>query len=372
MPRPSPPKPRKTLYQTLVWPLLSGSDPEAVHERTLRLLEVTQRLAPGRALLRWVAGRVPARPVEVLGLPFPNPVGVAAGFDKDARVARGLAALGFGHVEVGTLTPRPQPGNPRPRVFRLTEDRALINRLGFPSGGVEAAVPRLAALTARGGPAERGFVLGVSVGKQKETPLAEARGDYRLCLRAVYPHSDYLAINVSSPNTPGLRELQGGRYLEHLLTELMHESAGLARTHGIPPRPLLVKIAPDLSDAELEEILIAVEASGVPGLIATNTTVARTGLRGAARDEAGGLSGRPLEARATEIVARVRERTGGRLPVIGVGGVEDAETARRKLEAGALLVQLYTSLVYRGPGIVGRILRGLPGSRSETFLPPMA
>lgn len=363
MPRPPRSHPSRSLYETLVWPLLSRSDPEGIHERTLRLLEMAQRWGSGRALLRLVAGtwRIPAHPVEVLGLPFPNPVGVAAGFDKDARVARGLAALGFGHVEVGTLTPRPQPGNPRPRIFRLKEDRALINRMGFPNGGVEAAVPRLAALTARG-PAERGFVVGVSVGKQKETPLAEALDDYRTCLRAVYPHSDYLAINVSSPNTPGLRDLQGGRDLEHLLTELMREGAELARTHQVPARPLLVKIAPDLSDAELDEILAAVEASGVPGLIATNTTVSREGLSGrsgSGAEETGGLSGRPLEARATEVVARVQERTRGRLPVIGVGGVEDAATARRKLDAGASLVQLYTGLVYRGPGVAGRIVRGI-------------
>lgn len=356
---------RTALYRRLVWPLLARTDPESAHERTLRLLEIAQRLAPGRALLRALAGRVPAQPVEILGLRFPNPLGVAAGFDKDARVARGLAALGFGHVEVGTLTPRPQPGNPRPRVFRLPAERALINRLGFPNGGVEAAVPRLRRLTARD-PGARGFVLGVSLGKQKETPLAEAVEDYRVGLRAVYPWSDYLAVNVSSPNTPGLRELQGGRYLERLLSELVHEGDELARHHGVNPRPLLVKIAPDLTDPELETILEAVDAAAVPGLIATNTTLSREGLSGDPRSaETGGLSGPPLETRATEVVTRVLELTGGRLPVIGVGGVEDAAGARRKLDAGASLVQLYTGLVYQGPGVAGRILRGIsaPGSR---------
>jgi len=356
---------RTAFYRRLVWPLLARTDPESAHERTLRLLEIAQRLAPGRALLRLMAGRVPAQPVEVFGLRFLNPLGVAAGFDKDARVVRGLAALGFGHVEVGTLTPRPQPGNPRPRVFRLPADRALINRLGFPNDGVEAAVRRLRRLAAQD-PETRGFVLGVSLGKQKETPLAEAVEDYRVCLRAVYRWSDYLAVNVSSPNTPGLRELQGGRYLERLLTELVREGEEQARRHGVTPRPLLVKIAPDLTDPELETILAAVDAASVPGLIATNTTLSREGLSGGPSSaEAGGLSGRPLETRATEVVARVRELTGGRLPVIGVGGVEDAAGARRKLAAGASLVQLYTGLVYQGPGVAGRILRGIaaPGSR---------
>lgn len=370
---------RTTLYRRLVWPLLARTDPESAHERTLRLLERAQRLAPGRLLLRWLAGPLPPRPVEVLGLRFPNPLGVAAGFDKDARVVRALAALGFGHVEVGTLTPRPQEGNPRPRLFRLPEDRALINRLGFPNGGVEAAVARLRRLAEKD-PGTRRVVVGVSLGKQKETPLAEAVEDYRTCLRAVYPWGDYLAVNVSSPNTPGLRELQGGRYLERLLTDLVREAQELAQSHGVTPRPLLVKIAPDLTVPELETILTAVDAAGVDGLVATNTTVTREGLspHGGAEAparETGGLSGRPLEAQATEVVARVRELTGGRLPVIGVGGVEDAAGARRKLDAGASLVQLYTGLVYQGPGLAGEIVRGLSGASGEapeTFHPNLA
>lgn len=356
-----------SLYRTLAWPLLSRTDPERIHERTLRLLETAQRLAPGRALLRAMAGRIPARPMEILGLRFPNLLGVAAGFDKNARVVRGLAALGFGHVEVGTLTPRAQPGNPKPRLFRLPRDEALINRLGFPNGGVEAAVPRLKALTAKS-PTERGLVVGVSLGKQKETPLDDAVEDYRLGMRAVYACCDYLALNVSSPNTPGLRDLQGGRYLEHLLSALREEGERCAAEHSLDePRPLFVKLAPDLTGADLEAILDAVEASGVPGLIATNTTTSRDGLTDdrTAR-ETGGLSGRPLAARAAEVVARVRELTGGRLPVIGVGGVEDTATAVAKLDAGASLLQLYTGLVYQGPGVAGRILRGV-----ETLSPRM-
>lgn len=340
-------------YRRLWLPLLARTDPERIHERTLRLLELTQRISLGRRLLGALAGRRPGRPVEAFGLRFPNPLGVAAGFDKDARVARGLAALGFGHVEVGTLTPRPQPGNPKPRLFRLRTDEALVNRLGFPNQGAEAAVPRLAAL------AGRDFVLGVSLGKQKETPLAEAAFDYRRVMRAVYPHCDYLAVNVSSPNTPGLRELQGGRYLEALLAELTAQGRELAAAGGIAPKPLLVKIAPDLAPAEIEAVLEAVEASGVAGVIATNTTVARPGLTDPRGEEEGGLSGRPLEARSTEVVAAVHRAAGGQVPVVGCGGVADAAGARRKLEAGASLVQLYTGLVYEGPGLAGRILRGL-------------
>jgi dihydroorotate dehydrogenase len=344
------------LYRSLVWPLLTRLDPEAAHEHTLALLERVQGAAAGRALLRSVAGRVPRRPVEAFGLTFPNVLGVAAGFDKDARVARGLAALGFGHVEVGTLTPHPQPGNPKPRVFRLPADRALINRMGFPNGGVAAAVPRLAALASLPG---RGFVLGVSLGKQKETPLAEAARDYAEGMRAVYPHADYLAVNVSSPNTPGLRELQGGRYLEKLLGALVEEGRTLAAGHAVPPRPLLVKIAPDLTSGELDEVLEAVTAAGVSGVIATNTTVAREGLADPRREETGGLSGRPMEERATEVIAAIHRRTGGRLPILGVGGLTDPDGARAKLDAGASLLQLYTGLVYEGPGVAGRILRGL-------------
>lgn len=355
--------PRTALYRGVVWPLLARSEPEAIHQRTLGWLERVQGLAPGRAFLRWLAGPLPALPVEVGGIAFPNPLGVAAGFDKDARVARGLAALGFGHVEVGTLTPLPQQGNPRPRIFRLPRERALINRMGFPNGGAQAALPRLRALS------DRRFVLGVSLGKGRETPLERAAGDYLQVMEAVYPHADYLAVNVSSPNTPGLRRLQGAEYLSELLSELMGAAERLAAEHGVPPRPLWVKIAPDLGSEELAAILEAVEASRVPGVIATNTTVSRQGLEepeNPLAGEAGGLSGRPLEKRATAMVEEVAERTGGRLPVIGVGGVEDAASARRKLEAGASLVQLYTGLVYQGPGLAGEILRGLaqtpPGS----------
>ncbi len=292
--------------------------------------------------------------MQIGPLRFPNPLGMAAGFDKDARVVAGLAALGFGHVEVGTLTPRPQAGNPRPRIFRLPGDAALINRMGFPNGGVAAAVPRLRALA---GP--RSYVLGVSLGKQKETPLEEAAADYVAVMRAVYPYADYLAVNISSPNTPGLRQLQGGRYLDALLAALVAENRELAARAGIAPRPLWVKIAPDLTSDELDEVLAALLAAGADGIIATNTTLARDGLRDTRRAEAGGLSGRPLRQRSTELIAAIYQRMDGALPIIGVGGVASADDAREKLDAGAAVVQLYSSLIYGGPALPGRILRGL-------------
>ena len=348
------------LYARLLFPVFKRFDPETAHERTLAALALAQATPAGRLILRRVAGRLPALPVAIGSLRFPNPLGMAAGFDKDARVVAGLAALGFGHIEVGTLTPRSQPGNPRPRIFRLPADAALINRMGFPNGGVAAAVPRLRVLAAR----PRNYVLGVSLGKQKETPLEEAAADYVAVMRAVYHYADYLAVNISSPNTPGLRALQGGRYLESLLAALMAESRALAAQSGGAVKPLWVKIAPDLSSEELDEVLDALTAAGVAGVIATNTTLAREGLSDAHGGEAGGLSGRPLRARSTELIAAIHRRTGGALPIIGVGGVASAADARAKLDAGAALVQLYSSLVYGGPRLPGRILRGLAAERT--------
>lgn len=342
-------------YAGLFFPLLKRLDPETAHERTLAALVLAQSNPAGRALLRSIAGHISKQPVRIGRLRFPNPIGMAAGFDKDARVAAALGLLGFGHVEVGTLTPRPQAGNPRPRIFRLPADGALINRMGFPNGGVAAAVPRLQALAA----APRSYLLGVSLGKQKETELEDAAGDYIDVMRAVYPYADYLAVNISSPNTPGLRELQGGRYLANLLRALVDESRRLAGQLGAPPSPLWIKIAPDLSAVELDEIVAVLDGAGVDGIIVANTTLDRSGLTEAARVEAGGLSGRPLLARALSLVGHVHRQTGGRLPIIGVGGVASATDARRMLDAGASAVQLYTALVYGGPGLPGRISREL-------------
>lgn len=341
------------LYKNLVYPVLARLDAEQVHEQTLTALELAQATAVGRALLRLLAGKLPQRPVPMAGLTFPNVLGMAAGFDKDVRVARGLALLGFGHIEVGTLTPRPQTGNERPRIFRLRPDEALINRMGFPNGGTTAALPRLRALV------PRPFVLGVSLGKQKETPLAEAAADYVAIMRQVYALADYLAVNISSPNTPGLRDLQGGDYLGQLLGQLQAEGEALAAEHGVAKRPLFLKIAPDLTTAELDQILDAALAHHIAALIATNTTLSRTGLASPLAAEQGGLSGRPLAERSTAVVAHVARQTNGQLPIIGAGGVRNAADVQAKLSAGATLVQLYTGLVYEGPAMVGRILRAL-------------
>jgi dihydroorotate dehydrogenase len=344
-----------TGYRAFILPLLSRLDAESAHDQTLRMLRWAQRSPIGRLILRGLAGRIPYRPVELFGLRFPNEVGVAAGFDKDVAVASALAQLGFGHVEVGTITPRAQPGNPRPRLFRLTRDEGIINRMGFPNCGAEEAARRMENLDDHG----RSFVLGVSVGKQKQTAIADAASDYIEVMQAVYCYADYVSVNVSSPNTPGLRELQRGEYLRDLLTVLAAENRSLSESLHLRPRPLLLKIAPDLTWPELDEILDNAVAHGVAGIIATNTTTDREGVLDELRGEQGGLSGRPLRSRSDQIIAHVHRYFGGQLPVIGVGGVFTADDARRKLDAGAALVQVYTGLVFEGPGMGGRLLRRL-------------
>ena len=319
---------------------MGGGDAEVAHERTVGM---TARLGAAPAVVaglrRYFGG---AAPRTVFGVSFPGPVGLAAGVDKDGRALRAWPAFGFGFVEVGTVTWHPQPGNDRPRLFRLPASEAVINRMGFNNGGAEALAARLAALGPRAVP------LGVSIGKSKVTPVEEAVEDYRRSLRVLEPHADYFAVNVSSPNTPGLRGLQDKAALDTLLGEL--------RT----PVPLLVKIAPDLTDAAIGEVLEVCAAHRVAGLIATNTTLSRRGLAAAdeARGgEAGGLSGRPLAARAREVVRFVAKETGGGLPVVGVGGIHSADDALRMLDAGASLVQVYTGFIYRGPALVREINR---------------
>jgi dihydroorotate dehydrogenase len=343
-------------YRKVIFPLVTRMDAERAHDRTLQLLEWAQRFSIGRSLLGRMAGDVPDEPVVAFGLTFPNLLGVAAGFDKNARVFPGLATLGFGHIEVGTLTPRPQPGNPCPRIFRLPNDRAIVNRMGFPNEGVQAAAKRLRVMKGAAGPA----ILGVSLGKQKETALPDAAVDYVEVMKGVYDVADYLAVNVSSPNTPGLRELQHRAYLEQLLARLEEENQALSAARQSVTRPLLLKISPDLTWAELDEILELSVTYGIRGLIATNTTLARVGLNDARQSESGGLSGRPLADRSNEIIRYIYRQLGESMPVIGVGGVLTAEDAQAKLEAGACLVQLYTGLVFEGPTIAAKILRRLP------------
>ncbi len=334
--------------------LLFRLDPERAHALTLSLLRLVSSLPPLAAAVRhWFS--TPNRPVQVFGLEFKNPVGLAAGYDKDAIAWRGLACLGFGHIEVGTVTPRPQKGNPHPRLVRLPEEQALVNRLGFPSRGVQSLRQQLW----RKRPA--GLLLGINLGKNQDTPLEASAQDYLDLLEICTPLADYLVVNISSPNTVGLRRLQARQALEELLAQLAQRRQCLAeQSKGSPP--LLVKLSPDLSDAELDDALQVVLSTGMDGVVATNTTVSREMVesrvfeRSAWAASAGGLSGLPLRSLSTEMVSKIHARTGGMLPIIGVGGVMAAQDAREKLEAGAVLVQVYTGLVYRGPGLVKEIV----------------
>ncbi len=331
--------------------LLFRLDPEAAHALTLRLIRLAGQLPPVRAFLRaWF--RAPSRPVQAFGLTFPNPAGLAAGYDKDALGWRGLACLGFGHIEAGTVTPRPQAGNPRPRLYRLVKERAVINRMGFPGLGAEFVARQLR------GPRVKDLVLGVNIGKNKDTPLEDAARDYLSLLQTFAPLADYLAINVSSPNTVGLRRLQDRDALQQLLVALDEQRCLEAVRLGRPV-PLLVKLAPDLSPAELDDALDAILAAGMDGVIATNTTISREGVPARWAAEAGGLSGAPLYALSLEMVRRTAARLEGKLPLIGVGGISSAADARAMLDAGASLVQVYTGLIYEGPGLVKKILKSL-------------
>jgi dihydroorotate dehydrogenase len=336
------------LYEALARPVIfrvGGGDPEAAHDRTVRLLSRLSRrplvVAAARLLLASGGGER-----TVFGLRFPTVVGLAAGMDKDGLALPAWAAAGFGFVEVGTVTARPQPGNPRPRLFRLRASEALVNRMGFNNAGAQALAARLAAY----GPLP--IPVGVSVGKSAAVPVSDAVADYLAALRPVYPYADYVAVNVSSPNTEGLRSLQDRERLGGLLAAV--------RAYG--QKPLLVKIAPDLSEPQICEVLAACSEHAVDGVIATNTTLSRTGVAAADAGpaaEPGGLSGRPLGARAREVVRFVSRETGGRLPVVGVGGIMSADDALAMLDAGASLVQVYTGLVYHGPGLVRRISRAV-------------
>ena len=327
---------------TLARPLLGLLDPEQAHKLTIQALKHGPGLQTRRA-------DPPPLGQDLWGLHFPNPIGLAAGFDKDAEAVAPLFGLGFGFVEVGSITPRPQPGNPRPRVFRLPEDGAVINRYGFNSQGLDAAERRLAALRGRLLPGP----LGVNLGKNKESE--DAAADYRVGAQRLGPYADYLVINVSSPNTPGLRALQSKASLAALIGAVNEALDGLERRP-----PLLLKIAPDLTEADKEDIAAGALESGLSGLIVSNTTVARPqSLSNPKREQTGGLSGRPLFQPSTELLGEMYRLTGGRLPLIGVGGVASAEDAYAKLRAGASLVQLYTALVYQGPGLIRRIKAGL-------------
>ncbi len=333
------------LYERIARRLLFSMDPEDAHLRTLRMLGIaTPLLAPLAPLL---SVRDPRLSTTVLGLTFPTPVGLAAGLDKNAETLAAWPRMGAGFVEVGTVTPRPQAGNPRPRVFRLVEDRALVNRMGFNSDGADAVARHLSAR-------RRAAPVGINVGKNRDTPNEAAADDYRQAIATLLPFADYFVVNVSSPNTPGLRDLQRPGSIQHLVSAAV-AAAGTAGAR----RPVLVKLSPDLTDGELDETVDAIVAAGADGLVATNTTTSRTGLQSARAAETGGLSGAPLRWRANDVCRRVYRRTAGRLPIVGVGGIFSAEDAYERFRSGAALIQLYTALIYEGPGVFRRIDRGL-------------
>ncbi|MFQ5942759.1 MAG: quinone-dependent dihydroorotate dehydrogenase [Anaerolineales bacterium] len=332
--------------------LIFRLDPERAHHLTLQFLALAAAIPPLRSGLRRIFSLDNSAPkVKAFGLEFANPVGLAAGYDKNGLAMHGLACLGFGHLELGTVTLEAQSGNPRPRLYRLEEDQALINRMGFPNQGVERLLNRLKSRP-------QGVVLGINIGKSTDTPIEEASRDYTHLMELVYGSADYLAVNISSPNTIGLRELQAIRYLDGLLSDLAEARTRLTAAHGTH-RPVLVKLAPDLTDSELEEAIQVIQASGMDGVIVANTTIERDGLRAPAREETGGLSGLPLHRRSTDMVRHIRDNTGLTLPIIGVGGVFGPDQAKEKLDAGATLIQVYTGLVYRGPGLVREILSAI-------------
>jgi dihydroorotate dehydrogenase len=341
-----------TMYKTIVKPLFFLLSPEKAHYLAMDLLQFAQRIPGVRSWMKkQYEVKDPKLRKELMGLTFENPVGLAAGFDKDARWIDALDALGFGFIEIGTLTPLPQPGNERPRLFRLPQDEALINRMGFNNQGVQAAVSRLKKRNSK-------IIIGGNIGKNKVTPNDQAVNDYLICFEALQEVVDYFVVNVSSPNTPGLRELQEKGPLLHILQTLQNRN--LQRT---APRPILLKIAPDLTDSQLDDIVEITLQSGIAGVIATNTTVDRSHLTTDASTleqiGAGGLSGKPLTQRATEVIRYLKNASNGAFPIIGVGGIHTGADALEKLEAGADLVQVYTGFIYEGPAIASRMNKAI-------------
>lgn len=331
------------MYKFLIRPVLFKFDPEDVHHFSFSFLKIIQKIPFVSALFRSLyVVKNPKLEREVFGITFPNPVGLAAGFDKDAKLFRELSNLGFGFIEIGTVTPKPQPGNDRKRLFRLKEDSAIINRMGFNNKGAWEAAKRLRK--------NKRVLIGGNIGKNKLTPNEEAIHDYEICFDALYSVVDYFVVNVSSPNTPNLRELQDKEPLTQLLQTLQERNLNKPE-----PRPILLKIAPDLTDEQLLDIIDIVKTTGIAGVIATNTTISREDLKSENQKESGGLSGKPLKDRSTEVIRFLSEKSGKAFPIIGVGGIHSPEDALEKLEAGASLVQIYTGFIYEGPGLVKRI-----------------
>lgn len=338
------------MYKFLIRPLLFLFDPEEVHHFTFSLLKFIQKFPFVPALFRQTyAVKNPALEREVFGIKFPNPVGLAAGFDKDAKLYKELANLGFGFIEIGTVTPKPQPGNEKKRLFRLKKDAAIINRMGFNNKGAWEAAKRLRK--------NKKILIGGNIGKNKMTPNEQATHDYEICFEALYSVVDYFVVNVSSPNTPNLRELQDKKPLMELLQTLQERNLKKPE-----PRPILLKIAPDLTDDQLWDIIEIVQTTQIAGVIATNTTISRENLKSENQKETGGLSGKPLAKRSTEVIRFLSEKSGKSFPIIGVGGIHSPEDALEKLEAGASLIQIYTGFIYEGPGLIRRINRAILNS----------
>jgi len=332
----------------IVRPALFKLDPERAHELTFQQL----RFISGTPLEGLIRQSLPSRPVNCMGLTFPNALGLAAGLDKNAECIDAFGSMGFGFVEVGTVTPRPQPGNDKPRMFRLVEAEGIINRMGFNNHGVDHLVENVKKARFKG-------ILGINIGKNKDTPVEQGKDDYLICMEKVYAHAGYIAINISSPNTPGLRTLQYGEALDDLLSAIKLKQKELQERH-LKYVPVAVKIAPDLSEEELIQVADSLVRHEIDGVIATNTTLDRelvAGLKYA--DEMGGLSGRPVQSRSTEVIRRLSLELQGRLPIIGVGGIDSLVSAREKIAAGATLVQIYSGFIYKGPGLIKDIVTHL-------------
>ncbi|MGG2201197.1 quinone-dependent dihydroorotate dehydrogenase [Paenibacillus validus] len=343
------------LYKSIAKPVLFRMDPEKAHHLTIDGLHTFGKIPGGRLLLQavWGVGVYPELETELWNIKFTNPVGLAAGLDKNGKAVPGFSSIGFGFMEVGTVTPKPQEGNPLPRLFRLPEDGALINRMGFNNVGIEGMKRNLR------NQGKRTIPLAINIGKNKATPNEQAHEDYRACIQALYGYGDFFVVNISSPNTPDLRNLQHGDDLSRLLAAVKDEMDAMHAKFGGREKPVLVKIAPDLTPEEVEYTAATILRSNVSGIIVSNTTISRDGLANANRGETGGLSGRPLTGKSTELIGTVYRLTEGKLPIIGSGGIFTAEDAYAKIRAGASLVEVYTALIYEGPALVKRINRGL-------------
>ena len=323
-------------------------DPEVAHELSIKQLA----LLGGTPLDIFFRQKVPSRPVTVMGLTFDNPVGLAAGLDKDGEAIDAFGAMGFGFIEVGTVTPRPQPGNDKPRLFRVIPAEGIINRMGFNNKGVDHLIENVKKSNYKG-------ILGINIGKNKDTPLENGKDDYLICMDKVYPYAGYIAVNISSPNTPGLRQLQYGAALDELLVALKNRQLELAEKHG-KYVPLTVKIAPDLSNEEISQVAESLIRNKIDGVIATNTTLDRDMIFDMPHAaEIGGLSGRPLQAKSTAFIRELAKQLNGAMPIIGVGGIDSPLAAREKLDAGAQLVQVYSGFIYKGPKLVSDIVKNL-------------